>query len=82
MLTVRGHTALAVRIGQIMLGTRVVERHMVFVHESCSFSQEMMARLEAALAEPTTAHVLRRDGLAKLIDAAYEAAEKDLQGAP
>lgn len=82
MLTMRGHTALAMRIGQIMLGTRIVERHMVFVHESCSFSQEMMTRLEAALAGPTTAHVLRRDGLAELINAAYLAAENDLRAAP
>lgn len=65
-----------------MLGTRVVERHMVFVHESCSFSQEMMTRLEAALAGPTTAHILRRDGLAELINAAYLAAENDLQAVP
>lgn len=82
MLTMRGHTALAVSIGRIMLGTRIVERHMVFVHESCSFSQEMMTRLEAALAGPTTAHVLRRERLAELIDAVYLAAENDLQAAP
>lgn len=82
MLTMGGHTALAVRIGQIMLGTRVVERHMVFVHESCSFSQEMMKRLEAALTGPTTAHILRRDRLAELINAVYLAAEDDLQAVP
>jgi hypothetical protein len=83
MLTIEGQTALAARIGQIMLGTRIVERHMVFVHESCSYSQEMMTRLEAALAGPTTAHVLRRDGLAELINAVYlAAAENDLQAVP
>jgi hypothetical protein len=82
MLTIEGQTALAARIGRIMLGTRIVERHMVFVHESCSFSQEMMTRLEAALAGPTTAHVLRREGLAELINAVYLAAENDLRAAP
>ena len=82
MLTTQGHTALAVRIGKVMLGTRVIERHMVFVHESSSFSQAMMTRLEAALTGPTTAHVVRLDGLAALIKAAYTAAENDLQAAP
>lgn len=82
MLTVQGRTALAVRIGGILQGVRTVERHMVFVQESCSFSEVMMNRLEAALAGPTTAHVLKRDDLAKLIDAAYLAAENDLQDTP
>lgn len=82
MLNERGQTALAVRIGKVMLGTRTVERHMVFVHEDCSFDNEMMTRLEAVLPEPTTAHVLRRDELLTLVNATFTAAENDLRAKP
>ncbi|MFF3381321.1 hypothetical protein ACFYXF_51285 [Streptomyces sp. NPDC002680] len=80
----RGQGFLARRLAELLRHPkhRVVERHMVFVHEAANWRDDVVTLLAAIVTQPTQLTVVKIRGLQDFIGRVYEAAETGLAPKP
>jgi hypothetical protein len=72
---------LATRIARLFEEPRVIERHVILVHDDSTWKEEIVARLEKAVKANRTqaiAVVIRLPSLPDLVEGSYRAASEDL----
>ncbi|MFI1177627.1 Hachiman antiphage defense system protein HamA [Streptomyces melanogenes] len=75
----RGHEFLAKRLAELLARPldRVVERHMLFVHDAGVWKDDVVELLAAKVSQPTELTVVKIDGLQDFVARVYKAAEAD-----